>query len=55
VVALKMIHAIIRPERLEDVKKALEKEGFYGLTIVDVRGRGRQMGVSWRVRGVSTR
>jgi nitrogen regulatory protein P-II 1 len=51
VVALKMIHAIIRPERLEDVKKALEKEGFYGLTIVDVRGRGRQMGVSWRVRG----
>jgi nitrogen regulatory protein P-II 1 len=42
VVALKMIHAIIRPERLEDVKKALEKEGFYGLTIVDVRGRGRQ-------------
>jgi nitrogen regulatory protein PII 1 len=38
VVALKMIHAIIRPERLEDVKKALEREGFYGLTIVDVVG-----------------
>jgi len=48
---LKMIHAVIRPERLEEVKKALEKEGFHGLTIVDVRGRGRQMGVSWRVRG----
>jgi len=48
---LKMIHAVIRPERLDEVKKALEKEGLYGLTIVDVRGRGRQMGVQWRVRG----
>lgn len=48
---MKMIHAIIRPERLDEVKKALEREGFMGMTIYDVRGRGRQMGVSWRVRG----
>jgi nitrogen regulatory protein P-II 1 len=48
---LKMIHAVIRPERLEEVKNALEKAGFHGLTVYDVMGRGRQQGFSWRIRG----
>lgn len=46
-----MVHAIIRPEKLEDVKRALERAGFMGMTVYEVRGRGRQMGISWRVRG----
>ncbi|MCS7142377.1 MAG: P-II family nitrogen regulator [Aigarchaeota archaeon] len=48
---MKMIHAIIRPEKIDEVKRALEQKGFVGLTLYEVRGRGRQSGVSWRVRG----
>jgi len=48
---MKMIHAIIRPELVEEVKRRLEEEGFYGLTVYDVRGRGRQDGFRWKVRG----
>ncbi len=48
---MKMVHAVIRPELLDEVKRALEKEGYYGLTVYDVRGRGRQDSFSWRIRG----
>jgi nitrogen regulatory protein P-II 1 len=48
---MKMVHAIIRSEKLDDVKKALEAAGFLGMTVYEVRGRGRQMGISWKVRG----
>lgn len=30
---MKMVVAIVRPEKLEDVKKALEKKGFVAITI----------------------
>ncbi len=45
------IEAIIRPEKLEDVKDALEKKGHNSMTIMDVEGRGRQKGIQleWRV------
>jgi len=42
---LKMIQAIIRPEKEFEVVYALEKERFYSLTKLDVLGRGRQKGV----------
>jgi nitrogen regulatory protein P-II 1 len=48
---MKMIKAIIRPERLEFVKKALEKQGHYGMTIMDVMGRGEQKGIALQFRG----
>jgi nitrogen regulatory protein PII len=48
--AMKMICAIIRPHRLEGVKKSLEKIGVVGLTITDVRGAGRQKGQVERYR-----
>lgn len=48
---MKMINAIIRPERLDFVKKALEDQGFYALTITEVRGRGEQKGISLQFRG----
>ena len=42
---MKMIKAIIRPEKEYDVVGGLEKAGFYSLTKVDVLGRGRQKGI----------
>ncbi len=42
---MKMIKAIIRPEKELDVIHGLEKEGFYSLTKLDVLGRGKQKGV----------
>ena len=48
---MKKIEAIIREEKLEPVKKALEDIGYFGMTISEVSGRGRQGGIQlqWRV------
>ena len=47
---MKKIEAIIRVEKLEEVKTALEKKGFIGLTVTEVKGRGAQKGImlEWR-------
>jgi nitrogen regulatory protein P-II 1 len=50
---MKKIEAIIRQERLEGVKKALDNAGFYPMTISDVRGRGEQRGITLQFRGRS--
>jgi nitrogen regulatory protein P-II 1 len=42
---MKKIEAIIREEKLEPVKKCLEGVGYFGMTITEVGGRGRQKGV----------
>ena len=44
---MKMIMAVIRPERLQLVKDALKDIGINALTITDVRGRGQQSGVKF--------
>ncbi len=49
--ALKKIEAIIRPERFEKVKEALEKQGYYAMTVIEVRGRGEQRGITLQYRG----
>ena len=41
----KKIEAIIREEKLNDVKEALRKIGIVGMNVVEVRGHGRQGGV----------
>jgi len=48
---MKMIKTIIKPERLEFVKKALEDKGFNGMTITEVKGRGEQKGIALEYRG----
>jgi nitrogen regulatory protein PII len=48
---MKLIHAIIRPHRLQDVKEGLADIGVVGLTVTDVRGAGRQKGQIERYRG----
>ena len=42
---MKMIRAIIRPNKEEKVVEHLEKEGFYSLTKINVFGRGKQKGI----------
>ena len=42
---MKKIEAIIREERLNAVKKALEENSYYGMTVSEVSGRGKQMGI----------
>ncbi len=48
---MKMVIAIIRPHRLQQVKEALADAGVVGLTATDVRGAGRQKGQVERYRG----
>jgi nitrogen regulatory protein PII len=48
---VKMIHAIIRPHKLHEVKEALAELGISGMTVIDVRGYGRQKGHVERYRG----
>ena len=45
------IEAIIQPAKLEAVKKALLEVGVSGMTILDVRGHGRQKGHTEVYRG----
>jgi len=48
---MKRIIAIIRPDKLEDMKQALEEVGIHGMTISEVKGRGRQLGITESYRG----
>ena len=48
---MKKILAIIRPDKLEEVKQALEEIGCHGLTVKEVRGRGIQLGITESYRG----
>ena len=41
----KKIEAIIRPEKLNDVKRALHAIGIVGMNVVEVQGHGRQGGI----------
>lgn len=48
---MKKIEAIIRPERLTAVRRALEESGYPGITIVEVKGHGKQKGIAQQWRG----
>jgi nitrogen regulatory protein P-II 1 len=48
---MKEIIAIIRPNKLDDVKNALEEIECHGLTVTEVKGRGRQLGITESYRG----
>jgi nitrogen regulatory protein PII len=41
---MKMIVAVIKPFKLDDVKKALNDAGVQGMTVTEVKGFGRQKG-----------
>ncbi|CAB4760213.1 MAG: P-II family nitrogen regulator [Actinobacteria bacterium] len=48
---MKMVTAIIKPFKLEDVKSALEAQGVNGLTVSEASGFGRQKGHTEVYRG----
>jgi len=48
---MQKIEAIIKPERFEFVKKALEENKIYGMTVTEVKGRGDQKGITLQYRG----
>ena len=48
---MKLITAIIRPFKLEEVREALAQAGVSGLTVTEVKGYGRQKGHTELYRG----
>ena len=48
---MKLITALIRPFKLEEVREALSNVGVSGLTVTDVKGFGRQKGHTEIYRG----
>jgi nitrogen regulatory protein P-II 2 len=48
---MKLVTAIIKPFKLEDVRSALENLGIQGMTITEVKGFGRQKGHTELYRG----
>ena len=50
---MQRVEAIIRPEKLEIVKTALEELDHAGMTLTEVRGHGKQRGVTEQWRGRS--
>jgi nitrogen regulatory protein P-II 1 len=48
---MKKIEAIIQPFKLDEVKDALQGLGIDGMTIIEVRGHGRQKGHTETYRG----
>ncbi len=47
---MKKIEAIIRPEKLNLIREVLDGKGFSGMTVIEVKGRGKQKGITlqWR-------
>ena len=48
---MKLVTAVVKPHKLEDVKSALEGAGVQGMTITEVQGFGRQRGHTEVYRG----
>ncbi len=48
---MKKIEAVIQPSRLDEVKDALKEIGIEGMTVLEVRGHGRQKGHTEVYRG----
>ena len=52
---MKKIEAVIRPEKLEEVRKAIEAVGYPGITITEAEGHGKQKGLVQQWRGETYR
>ena len=48
---MKLIKAIVRPNKVDDIKDALARSNISGMTVTEVRGHGRQKGHSAVYRG----
>ncbi len=45
------IEAIIRPSRLDEVKAALDDLGIHGMSVLEIKGAGKQKGYTQHYRG----
>ena len=52
---MKLITAVVKPFKLDDVKDALKTAGVTGMTVTEVRGFGRQGGHTETYRGAEYR
>ena len=48
---MKLIKAVVRPNKVDEVKDALAENSISGMTVTEVRGHGRQRGHSTVYRG----
>ena len=48
---MKLITAVIKPFKLDDVREALNTQGIHGMTVTEVKGTGRQKGHTEMYRG----
>ena len=48
---MKLVKSIVRPDKVDEVRDALEKLKIGGMTVTDVRGHGRQKGHTAIYRG----
>ncbi|MGA3285970.1 MAG: P-II family nitrogen regulator [Bacteroidota bacterium] len=48
---MKKIEAIVRPHAVDDIREALQEAGFRGMTMIEVKGFGRQKGHTEVYRG----
>jgi nitrogen regulatory protein P-II 1 len=48
---MKRIQAVVRPEVLEVLRQSLEKVGYPGIMVSEIKGHGKQRGVSHQFRG----
>jgi len=48
---MKLITAVVKPSKLDDVKAAVKRTGVHGMTVSEVQGFGRQAGHSESYRG----
>ena len=48
---MKLVKSIVRPNKVDDVREALEKLNIPGMTVTEVRGHGRQKGHTAIYRG----
>ena len=49
---MKLITAIVKPSKVDDIKRALQADGVHGMTVSETRGFGRQKGHTEIYRGV---
>ena len=52
---MKKLEVIIRPERLEVVRQAMEAVGYPGITLTEAEGHGKQKGMTQQWRGETYR
>jgi len=49
---MKKIEAIIRPDKMEVLKAELDKVGYPGIMVSEIKGHGKQRGINHQFRGV---